>query len=88
MLVLGEDRIVGLEIVLFQERLSVSDLHIKEGVTHTENLVRHGDGERGWSARTSTESKLRGFEVVERDNLASLARVVNQAHASIAAAAS
>lgn len=47
MLVLGADRVVSLEIVLLQERPSVSDLHIKKRVTHTENLVRHGDGERG-----------------------------------------
>jgi hypothetical protein len=47
MLFVGEDRVVSHEIVLFQERLSVSDLHIKKRVTQTENLVRHGDGERG-----------------------------------------
>jgi hypothetical protein len=33
MLVLGEDGIVGFEIILFQEFLSVSDLHIKKRVT-------------------------------------------------------
>lgn len=47
MLFLGEDRIVGQQIVLFQECLSVSDLHIKKWITQSEKLVRHYDRERG-----------------------------------------
>ena len=42
MLILRKDRIVGFEVVLFQYCFSISDLHVKERVTHAENLVRHG----------------------------------------------
>ena len=35
-LVLGEDSIVRLELVLLQQLLAVSDLHIEQGVAHAE----------------------------------------------------
>ena len=64
MLFLGKDRVVGHEIVLVQECLSVSDLHIKKRVTQTENLVSHGNGEgRG----RDVDGELRGFKVSERE---------------------
>lgn len=39
-LLFGEDGIVSLQIVLFEELLAVSDLHIEEGIPHAKELVR------------------------------------------------
>lgn len=39
-LLFSKDGIVGLQIVLFQQLLGLSDLHIEEGVPHAKELVR------------------------------------------------
>ena len=77
MFVLGENRIVGLEIILFQDRLAVSDLQIEKRVTQTENPVRHDGLEEG--QRVETQRRRRrgvcGIKVaVGRDT--SLCRVL------------
>ena len=64
MFFLGDDRVVRLELILFQERLSVSDLHIKKRVTQTENLVRHGVGER--MECSDVDGELGGLKVAAR----------------------
>lgn len=79
MLFIGENRIVGHEIVLFQERFSVSDLHIQKRIAQTENLVRHGEQEENECAGTSAEkcvrSRLRLKEIL-------VVRVANQLYAT------
>jgi hypothetical protein len=39
-LLLRKDGIIGLQIVLLEQFLTVSDLHVEEGVTYAEELVR------------------------------------------------
>jgi hypothetical protein len=41
-LLFREDGVVGLQIILLQQLLAVSDLHIEEGVPHAKELVRLG----------------------------------------------
>lgn len=56
MLLLGEDGVVGLEVVLLEQVLSVGGLDVEEGVTHADEDRRHGEekvksketGGEGW----------------------------------------
>lgn len=55
----SEDRVVGLEVVLFKQLLAVRNLHIKQGVSHTEKGVRlsHCDSDRAESKKAVVVEK-------------------------------
>jgi len=47
MFLLGQDGIVGLESIFFQELLSTGDLEVEKGISHTKDGVGHRGCEVG-----------------------------------------
>lgn len=47
MLLASQDGVVGLQLVLFKEFFSTSDLDVEEGISHAEERVRRGGHDGG-----------------------------------------